>query len=1021
MAHADFILSRGHVDVSNDVRFDKPALFRVIFYKKTPKALSSETYKTDIDVLTVNQDASETFLTAIQQIFSKALSQKTDGNKNANHLVELVNELEENLRLNVQRGDSRGAEDGILSLDDELKHWKERQRQGRDPGHYWDALEQLAERSASLNDASSASQLMGFVDIAENALDALWNSDEHYPQPRMKQLIHAIDTKLFDAVRARFAADSLWKPDGVTSELRTAVDACGNWLESVRALTGYGWPRNALHEWKGEPLRMDFFTGFHKRLEQILSLRKLAEEVSDLLREGSVRAEILGHIETALKDFDAITYSPSSEQQWQQKLRSAERSVDPYTLHTLHKYRQFLARSAVKAKLASEREDLVAKLAEFLREQKKEFGEKIGMSRIYTGRYLTEIAAKIMWIRNASMRMDQLRELGAEIFDDMNSYKSVDTSAKDFREELKHAESEQFDAWCREIIQYIDDPSNSIALQTTGRLMMIEKDHGRLLVNYSDRLAKLLTEVRQLSSLGLPIPSKIQQCVKVGDEFYRHGQVLKQVAMFYNTIETQMLPCQQAMMLDEALAFEKLVIPSGKSTDDTAMTVTWDKPKELEEYIQKLKDASYKLTTHNRRLRKVHEEVMEKIVRLVSTENLDEEKWNAALLEVRQKFADEERKIANRSNARPWAIHLDRQLYKALQVQFQWSLESLQSQLPTIHTQLVFREQSLQLRPGLEEVRVRYYKELRKLLSIPLRFRGIQQVNKGNEFFSAMLGKNASRFHGIYTESEKLFEKVSSVGDQFEDWIVLAQVNIEDLIEEHFKKASDWEAELKTVKAKGREVERLPNEIRLECIVVSTNSVKSAIEDVLQRLYDALVWTLRHSINSELQEIGRTLTQAIETLSTNPQTMEELALANQHRIALVKENKKACLRRIPLVSRVKEQMTLIDEKNVLLRSVAGGGVDNLASVKGQYEKFQAMLESHEEVMKEQVEVMKSNVGDRVKAVNDEVERLFARWNQFKPKSDVLNEDRAALVKAVEFIREKRQQFDELSEQHKKIL
>lgn len=47
----------------------------------------------------------------------------------------------------------------------------------------------------------------------------------------------------------------------------------------------------------------------------------------------------------------------------------------------------------------------MAKLAEFLREQKKEFGEKIGMSRIYTGRYLTEIAAKIMWIRNASMRV----------------------------------------------------------------------------------------------------------------------------------------------------------------------------------------------------------------------------------------------------------------------------------------------------------------------------------------------------------------------------------------------------------------------------------------------------------------------------------------------------------------------------------------------------------------------------------------------------------------------------------------
>ena len=32
-----------------------------------------------------------------------------------------------------------------------------------------------------------------------------------------------------------------------------------------------------------------------------------------------------------------------------------------------------------------------------------------------------------------------------------------------------------------------------------------------------------------------------------------------QVAHFYNTIDSQMIPCQQAMMLNSALAFEKLI------------------------------------------------------------------------------------------------------------------------------------------------------------------------------------------------------------------------------------------------------------------------------------------------------------------------------------------------------------------------------------------------------------------------------------------------------------------------------
>lgn len=41
----------------------------------------------------------------------------------------------------------------------------------------------------------------------------------------------------------------------------------------------------------------------------------------------------------------------------------------------------------------------------------------------------------------------------------------------------------------------------------------------------------------------------------------------------------------------------------------------------------------------------------------------------------------------------------------------------------------------------------------------------------------------------------------------------------------------------------------------------------------------------------------------------------------------------------------------------------------------------------------QVEVLKSNVDIRVKALNDEAEKLAARWNQFKPKSDALQGDR----------------------------
>lgn len=64
-----------------------------------------------------------------------------------------------------------------------------------------------------------------------------------------------------------------------------------------------------------------------------------------------------------------------------------------------------------------------------------------------------------------------------------------------------------------------------------------------------------------------------------------------------------MLPCQQAMMLDEALAFEKLALPpsaKSSSSDQSVVDVTWDNPERLKSYIDKLKEAAHKLTNHNR-------------------------------------------------------------------------------------------------------------------------------------------------------------------------------------------------------------------------------------------------------------------------------------------------------------------------------------------------------------------------------------------------------------------------------------
>jgi dynein heavy chain 2 len=66
--------------------------------------------------------------------------------------------------------------------------------------------------------------------------------------------------------------------------------------------------------------------------------------------------------------------------------------------------------------------------------------------------------------------------------------------------------------------------------------MDIDSRDGKLRVLYGDRLVTLLNEVRQLSSLGYDIPSKILKCVDVGKKFYQHGVELQAVCFYLKRI-----------------------------------------------------------------------------------------------------------------------------------------------------------------------------------------------------------------------------------------------------------------------------------------------------------------------------------------------------------------------------------------------------------------------------------------------------------------------------------------------------
>ena len=85
------------------------------------------------------------------------------------------------------------------------------------------------------------------------------------------------------------------------------------------------------------------------------------------------------------------------------------------------------------------------------------------------------------------------------------------------------------------------------------------------------------------------------------------------------------------------------------------------------------------------------------------------------------------------------------------------------------------------------------------------------------------------------------------------------------------------------------------SEIKVDCITVNTIPIKSFIDDLIQRLFDALLTSLRKSISADVTTIDTFVSEAIDTLSTRPQTVEEIGEASGKHAEFSKKKKEVWL------------------------------------------------------------------------------------------------------------------------------
>jgi dynein heavy chain 2 len=196
--------------------------------------------------------------------------------------------------------------------------------------------------------------------------------------------------------------------------------------------------------------------------------------------------------------------------------------------------------------------------------------------------------------------------------------------------------------------------------------------------------------------------------------------------------------------------------------------------------------------------------------------------------------------------------------------------------------------------------------------------------------------------------------------------------------------------------------------IKVDCFTVVTAPVKSTIEELLQRLNDTMVQRLREAIFEETKTIETFLNNGIDVLGTRPQTHEEIGEAFRKHGELSKNRKSM----EPLLEKA-------NLKNRLLKTVAGDGHEKLFALQGKMEKFKSMVDSHQQVLKDQTEVLRKNLQSRINTFTQDIDKFAAHWHQFKPKERDL-EDENKINDALKLVKDRDNEIIEFTKQADKL-
>jgi dynein heavy chain 2, cytosolic len=166
------------------------------------------------------------------------------------------------------------------------------------------------------------------------------------------------------------------------------------------------------------------------------------------------------------------------------------------------------------------------------------------------------------------------------------------------------------------------------------------------------------------------------------------------------------------------------------------------------------------------------------------------------------------------------------------------------------------------------------------------------------------------------------------------------------------------------------------------------------------------VETLQTSIEKDAEEVFKFIRTSLDKLNTNPKSVDEIDKIHQDAMIILNEKE--------TIVKIFEQC---EKKNLMIKQITGSAM-RLSDLESMWREFDARINAFNDKIEDQKTKLMGEIDSRIKELNQDLEKMFERWQEKKPKErNELTREQA--LETSDMMKELRQQWAQMNERSQK--